>query len=74
MAVDIEVFGQLHPGRPQRRTLEFPGPAAAREVAHAIGLDQSEIGLVTIDGVESKLDASVHPKSRLCFFPYLSGG
>jgi hypothetical protein len=39
-----------------------------------IGLELEEIGLVTIDGVQSDLEHSVQPDSRLCFFPYVSGG
>jgi len=54
--------------------LEIQGPATVRDLAQEIGLDLAEIGLVTVDGVQSKLDNPVHSNSRLCFFPYLSGG
>ncbi len=74
MAVDIEVFGQLLPGQPRRRNMEISGPTAARELARAIGLELSAIGLITIDGVQSELEDIVKPDSRLCFFPYISGG
>jgi hypothetical protein len=74
LAVDIEVFGQLLPGQPRRRILEIPEPATVRDLACAIGLDLAEIGLVAIDGVQSELDDFVPPDSRLCFFPYISGG
>ncbi len=74
MAIDIEVFGQLLPGQPRRRTLEIQENTSVREVAHAIGLDLEEIGLIAIDGVQSELDDFVKPQSRVCFFPYLSGG
>jgi hypothetical protein len=74
MAVDIEVFGQLMPGEPRRRMLESRVPHTARDLAHAIGLDTAEVGLVSIDGVQSDLDDWVRPDSRLCFFPYVSGG
>ncbi len=74
MAIDIEVFGQLLPGQPRRRTLEIQENTSVREVAHTIGLDLEEIGLIAIDGVQSELDDFVKPQSRVCFFPYLSGG
>ena len=45
-----------------------------RDLARTIGLSITEIGLITIDGVQSELDDSVQPNSRLCFFPYISGG
>jgi hypothetical protein len=74
VAVDIEIFGQLLPEQPRRRTMEIEKPETARSLAQAIGLDQDEIGLVTINGVQSNLDDSVQPDSRLCFFPYITGG
>lgn len=74
MAVDIEVFGQLLPNQPRRRSIELQEPTTVRDLARVIGLDLDEIGLVTIDGVQSGLDHCVQPDSRLCFFPYLSGG
>lgn len=74
MTVEIEVFGQLLPGQPRCRFLEIQGPAKVRDLAQKIGIDPAEIGLITIDGVQSSLDQSVHSDSRLCLFPYLSGG
>jgi hypothetical protein len=74
LAVDIEVFGQLLPGRPRRCSVEIQGPTTARELANRIGLELSHIGLLSIDGVQSELDDPVSPNSRLCFFPYLAGG
>ena len=74
MSVDIEVFGQLLPGKPRRQTLDIQRPETAREIAMTIGLNPDDIGLVTINGVQSSLDDPVQSDSRLCFFPYLTGG
>ena len=74
MALDIEIFAQLLPGQPRHQSLEIRGTATVGDVARAIGLDAKDIGLVTIDGVQSKLADVVKPDSRICFFPYLAGG
>jgi hypothetical protein len=74
LAVDIEVFGQLLPGQPRRRTLEIQGPTRVHDLALKLGLDPEEIGLISIDGVQSEPDDIVQPDSRLCFFPYITGG
>jgi hypothetical protein len=74
VAIDIEIFGQLLPGQPRRRAVDVSAPTTVRNLAQSIGLDLQEIGLITIDGVQSDLDHSVQPDSRLCFFPYVSGG
>ncbi len=74
MAVDIEIFGQLALNKPRRQSIEIQGPTTARDLARAVGLDLDEIGLITVDGVQSGLEDAVRPDSRLCFFPYVSGG
>jgi hypothetical protein len=74
VALEIEIFGQLLPGQPRKRTMEAPAQATVRDIANTIGLDITEIGLVSIDGVQSQIDEKVRPDSRLCFFPYLAGG
>jgi hypothetical protein len=74
VAVDIEIFGQLGHNRQRRQPMEIQGQTTARDLALAVGLDLEEIGLVMIDGVQSRLEDAVRPDSRLCFFPYVSGG
>ena len=49
--------------------MEIQDPTTARDLARAVGLDLDEIGLVTIDGVQSGLEDPVRPDSRICFFP-----
>ncbi|MBN2243337.1 MAG: MoaD/ThiS family protein [Acidobacteria bacterium] len=74
MAVEIEVFGQLLPGKPRKQTVKIRKPETARELAVIIGLNPDEIGLITVNGVQSSLEDAVEPGSRLCFFPYITGG
>jgi hypothetical protein len=37
-------------------------------------LNPEQVGLITINGVQSELQDALPPDCRLCFFPYLSGG
>ena len=75
MPIDIEIFGQLiQAGEPRRRTLQLEEPSTARSLAQTLGLDEATIWMVTIDGGQGNLDDVVRSGSRLCFFPYLSGG
>ena len=74
MTVEIELFGQLLPGKPRRQTLEMERPLNVLDVALRLGLNPKEIGLMTIDGVQSELEEWVPPTCRLCFFPHMSGG
>ena len=74
MAVEIELFGQLLPGKPRRHTLTIEHPISIREVAILLGLLPEEVGLMTINGVQSELDDLVLADCRLCFFAPMSGG
>ena len=74
MAVEIELFGQLLPGKPRRQLLALESPLSVREVARLLGLLPEEVGLITINGVQSELDELVPADCRLCFFAPMSGG
>ncbi len=74
MPVDIELFGQLLPGAPRRQTLTLEGETTVRDIALGLGLELEEIGLISIDGVQSEEQDLVPPDCRLCFFPPMSGG
>lgn len=49
-------------------------PLPVLEIANILGLNPDEVGLITIDGVQSEMDDSVESGCRLCFFPYMTGG
>jgi hypothetical protein len=74
MAVDIELFGQLSSGALRRQTLTLEQSMTAYQVALLLRLNPDEIGLITINGVQSEMQDPVPPESRLCFFPPMSGG
>lgn len=74
MSVEVEIFGQLLPLTERRQFLGVKKPTPVRDVANLIGLQMEEVGLVTIDGVQSNENDLVQPGCRLCFFPYMTGG
>jgi hypothetical protein len=74
LAVDIELYGQLAPSVQRRQTLTLEHSMTVHEVANLLGLDPDEIGLISINGVQSEMEDSVPQDCRLCFFPPMSGG
>jgi len=74
MEIEIELFGQLSIGKQRRQTLNLDHALEIQGVAAILGLNPEEIGLITINGIQSEMDDSVQPGCRLCFFPYMSGG
>lgn len=45
-----------------------------QDIADRLGLKPEEIGLISINGVQSELEDVMPPDGRLCFFPPISGG
>jgi len=74
MAVEVELFGQFSVGRQARQVLEVTKGITAKEIAIRVGLNPTEVGLVSIDGVLCELEAEVPVNCRLCFFPPMTGG
>jgi hypothetical protein len=74
VVIEIELFGQLLPGRQRKQSMEMERPMNVQEVATWLGLNPQEIGFIIINSVQSEMDDSVPPGSRLCFFPHMSGG
>jgi hypothetical protein len=72
--IEVEIFGQLLPDAPRRRTLSLEKQMTVEEVARLIELDPGEAGLISINGIQSEMEDPVPPDARLCFFPFLSGG
>jgi hypothetical protein len=74
LTVSVELFGQLSLQHPRRQTLNLAAQTTVQEAAQLLGLNPEEIGLITINGVQSELEDILPPDCRLCFFPYVSGG
>lgn len=74
MAVDVELFGQLAAGVQRRQTLVLETPMSVHDVALLIGVNPEEVGLITIDGIQSSMKDEVALTCRLCLFPPMSGG
>jgi sulfur-carrier protein len=72
--LEVVLFGQLLPGKQRRQTLEIEKPITVSEVANMLGLNPEEVGLITINGVQSEMEDGINSDSRLCFFPHMSGG
>ncbi len=74
MEIEVELFGQLAGADKKKLTLEVDERATAGEAAEKLNLDPGLVGLVTIDGLQQNMDATLSPGCRLCYFPPMSGG
>jgi molybdopterin converting factor small subunit len=74
LVIEIELFGQLAPKVQRQQNLTLERSMTVLEVANLLGIDPDEIGLISINGIQSEMEDPVPPGCRLCFFPPMSGG
>jgi hypothetical protein len=72
--ISIELFGQLAENQERKQTLDFTPGLTVHEAAASLGLNSEEIGLITINGVQSEMEDALKAGCRLCFFSYVTGG
>jgi sulfur carrier protein ThiS len=73
--VEVRIFGGLWKHLAPRLELDLEGSnvRVADLIAH-LDIDPSEVGIVTVDGRQSRLDDLVPADSRVCIFPPMFGG
>lgn len=74
MAVEVELFAQLAGKYFHKANIEIETERTVINIIEELNLNPEEIGLVTIDGVQSGMEDLVPRSCRLCFFPPMSGG
>ena len=74
MDIEVRLFGQIAPELPRSQEISVPDNINMSDVARILGLNPDLIGLMTINGKQCEDEEPVTDSSRLCFFPYLSGG
>ena len=73
--LEIRIVGSLWEHLEPRLELDLEG----RDITVAgliarLGIDQAEVGIVTVDGRQSRMDGIVQPNSRVFIFPPMFGG
>jgi molybdopterin converting factor small subunit len=73
--VEVRVFGALWEHLEPRLQLDLEGCGiSVADLLARLGIDPSEVGIVTVDGRQSNLDESIPAQGRVCIFPPMSGG
>jgi sulfur carrier protein ThiS len=73
--IEVHVFGGFWAHLP--RSLELDpagGDIRVAELLDRLRIDPTEVGIVTVNGRQSKLDAVVPGGGRVYIFPPMSGG
>ena len=72
--VEIHVFGPLWEHVEPEIELDLGCDVTVADLIARLGIDLSEVGIVTVDRRQSSLDEPVPASCRVCIFPLMSGG
>ncbi len=73
--VSVHIFGALWPAVEREQQVDLAGrEVRVGDLIARLGIAPEEVGIVTIDGRQCRLEDVTPPVCRLCVFPPLSGG
>ena len=72
---EIRIFGPLWDYLEPRQELDLAGrQVTVADLIARLGIDPAELGIVTIDGRQSRPEEIIPADGRVCIFPPMSGG
>jgi sulfur carrier protein ThiS len=72
---EIRIFGPLWDHLEPRQELDLAGrQVTVADLIARLGIDPAELGIVTIDGRQSRPEEIIPADGRVCIFPPMSGG
>lgn len=73
--IEVRIFGALWKHLAPRLELDLEGrDIRVADLIAYLDINPSEVGIVTVDGRQSKPDEIVPVDSRVCIFPPMLGG
>jgi sulfur carrier protein ThiS len=73
--VEVRIVGALWEHLEPRMELDLEGhDLTVADLLARLGIDPAEVGIVTVDGRQSRLDAIIPPDGRVFIFPPMFGG
>jgi molybdopterin converting factor small subunit len=73
--IHVRIFGPLWEHLEPNLELDLEGQEiAVTDLLARLGIDPAEVGIVTVNRRQSRLDEIVPADGRVCIFPPMSGG
>lgn len=75
LEVDVSgCFFSCPPGKQGIRQISNWEPAPARKLIQLLGIDELEVGLITINGVKISLEDIIPGEAKVSILPFFYGG
>jgi molybdopterin converting factor small subunit len=73
--VEVRIYGPLWEHVAPSLEIDLEGlEVSVADLLGRLGIDPTEVGIVTVDGRQRNLDQKVPQGSHVCIFPPMSGG
>lgn len=74
MRVIVKLFANFRISRFKQEILEYPPTVSVGEIVEDLGIPDSEVGIIFINGRNASLDQSLSEGDTLSLFPLVGGG
>lgn len=74
MELQIKLFATLREGRGKIVTKEFSSPTTPKQVLEALNIDEEDVAILLVNGVDGNLDQELQDGDMLSIFPPVGGG
>ncbi|MHB8789475.1 MAG: MoaD/ThiS family protein [Desulfobulbaceae bacterium] len=74
MRVTIRLFANFRIGRCKEESREYDPPVTVRHIVGELGLPDSEVGIIFINGRNAGMDQALAEGDALSLFPLVGGG
>lgn len=74
MELQIKLFATLREGRGKVLTKEFSSPATPKQVLETLNIDEKDVAILLVNGIDGNLDQELQEGDVLSIFPPVGGG
>lgn len=74
MQVTVKLFANFRIGRFKEETREFDQTPTVRRIVEDLGIPDSEVGIIFINGRGARMDQEMADGDALSLFPLVGGG
>ncbi|NBG86998.1 MoaD/ThiS family protein [Isachenkonia alkalipeptolytica] len=74
MEIQIKLFATLREGRGKLVTKEFSSAVTPKEVLEALNINEEDVAILLVNGLDGTLDQELQDGDMLSVFPPVGGG
>lgn len=74
MEVEVKLFASFRNGRWKGKRLSFAYEVSIKDILKILNINESELGIILVNGSYSKIDTILKNNDVLAIFPPVAGG